>query len=205
MTSRINFPTVVLLSILLFAGCHGPDQANIALRKQKQQLQAQIDDLNRRHDADEATIRGLQAKATTVPVLPEDQIDQLFTAAGLKFGRLTGGYHPDPNVQGDTMLKIYVVPVDMAGDSLKAAGSFNVDLFDLGLKSDNKIGAWDFDLQKAKSDWYGSGLLYTYVLDCPWQKPPAHANLLAHVTFTDALTHRVIAVDKEVTVQPPGQ
>jgi len=205
MRPKTSFRTLVILNIALIGGCHGPDQANTELRKQKQQLQAQIEGLNRQHAADEATIRGLQAMATTVPVLPESQIDELFTAAGLKFGRLTGGYRPDANLPADTMLKIYVVPTDTDGDAIKSAGSFQVDVFDLALKSDNKIGTWDFDLQTAKSDWFGSGLLYTYVLDCPWQTPPAHANLMAHVTFTDALTHRVITVDKEVTVQPPAQ
>ncbi len=192
--------------VSLAAGCGGvPNKANIELRKQNQQLNAQMDDLNRRHEADLATIRGLQAQATTVPVLPQDQLDQLFTVAGLKFGGLTGGYHPDMNQTGDTMLKVYVVPIDEQGDKLKAAGSFHIDLFDLSLKSDNRIGAWDFDLPTTRSDWNGSGLLYTYVLDCPWQTVPVNPKLTARIAFTDALTHRVFTVDKAITVQPPGQ
>ncbi len=196
---------LALIGGVSLAGCGGlPSKANIELRKQNQQLDAQIDDLNRRHAADLATIRGLQAQATTVPVLPEDQVDQLFTVAGLKFGGLTGGYHPDPNQAGDTMLKIYVVPIDEQGDKIKAAGSFHVDLFDLSLKSENRIGAWDFDSQSTRSDWNGSGLLYSYVLDCPWQTVPVNPKLTARITFADALTHRVFTVDRDVTVQPPG-
>ncbi len=205
-SSRTALPFIFAAILLVGGGCGStPSKANIELRKTNQQLQSQIDDLNRRHDADEATIRGLQARATTVPVLPESQIDQLFTAAGLKFGNLTGGYRPDPNVPGDTMLKVYVVPIDEQGDKLKAAGSFQVDLFDLALKSDNRLGTWNFDLQQSRADWFGAGLLYTYVLDCPWQTIPRDAHLMARVTFTDALTHRVFTVDKEVTVEPPGQ
>ena len=198
---------LALVGVLsLAAGCGGvPSQANIELRKQNQQLSAQVDQLKLSHEADVATIRGLQAQATTVPVLPEDQLDQLFTVAGLKFGELTGGYHPDPNTTGDTMLKVYVVPIDESGDKLKAAGSFHIDLFDLSLKTGNRIGTWDFDLQQTRSTWYGNGFLYTYVLDCPWQTAPVNSNLMARITFTDALTHRVFTVDKNVTVQPPGQ
>jgi hypothetical protein len=197
---------LAFLAGLMLAACgSAPDKANIELRKQNQQLQAQIEDLNRRHDADQASIRGLQAGVTTVPSLPQDQLDELFTTAGLKFGILTGGYHSDPNQPADTMLKVYVVPIDQQGDRLKAAGSFHVELFDLALKSDTRLGSWDFDLPTAKSDWYDGGLLETYVLDCPWQTVPAHAKLLARVTFTDALTHRVFTVDKEVTVAPPGK
>jgi outer membrane murein-binding lipoprotein Lpp len=197
---------LAFLAGLTLAACSSsPNKANIELRKQNQQLQAQIEDLNRRHDADQAAIRGLQAGATTVSVLPQDQLDELFTTAGLKFGILTGGYHPNPAQPGDTMLKVYVVPIDQQGDRLKAAGSFHVELFDLALKSDNRLGSWDFDLPTTKSDWYDGGLLETYVLDCPWQTVPVHAKLLARVTFTDALTHRVFTVDKELTVAPPGK
>jgi hypothetical protein len=192
-------------SLALAAGCYSPSKANIELRKTNQQLETRIDGLDLRHDADEATIRGLQSSATTVPVLPQDQLDQLFTVAGLKFGSLTGGYHPDPDQYGDTMLKIYVAPIDEQGDKLKAAGSFHIDLFDLSLKSDNRIGAWDFDLAKTRSLWFGRGLLYTYVLDCPWQTAPVNLKLTARITFTDALTHRVFTVDKDVMVQPPGR
>jgi hypothetical protein len=195
----------LIVGLSLAAGCGGvPNKANIELRKQNQQLNGQMDNLNRRHEADLATIRGLQAQATTVPVLPEDELDQLFTVAGLKFGGLTGGYHPDMNQTGDTMLKVYVVPIDEQGDVLKAAGSFHVDLFDLSLKSDNRIGAWDFDLPTTRSDWNGKGFLYTYVLDCPWQTVPVNPKLTVRITFTDGLTHRVFTVDKDVTVQPPG-
>jgi outer membrane murein-binding lipoprotein Lpp len=205
-TNSRGFTALAILAGLTLAGCGGsPNKANIELRKQNQQLQAQIDQLNLRNDADRATIRGLQAGATTVPVLPQDQLDELFTTAGLKFGVLTGGYRPDPDQPGDTMLRVYVVPIDQQGDRLKAAGSFHVELFDLALKSDNRIGTWDFDLPTAKSDWYDAGLLEEYVLDCPWQTVPVHAKLLARVTFADALTHRVFTVDKEVTVAPPGK
>jgi outer membrane murein-binding lipoprotein Lpp len=187
----------------LQAGCYSPSKANIDLRKQNQELQAKIDDLNRRHEADEAAIRGLQARATTVPSLPENQLDQLYTVAGLKFGSLTGGYHDD-NENADTMLKVYVCPIDQAGDKLKAAGTFHVELFDLALKSDNRIGSWEFDAQKARDCWFGQGLLYTYVLDCPWQTPPVDQKLMARITYDDLLTHRTFTVDKGVSVQPPA-
>jgi len=192
-------------SVALLAGCYSPSKANIELRKKNQLLESKIEDLNHRHDADQATIRGLQAGATTVPSLPQDQLADLFTVTGLQFGSLTGGYHPDPDQTADTMLKIYVVPIDDQGDKIKAAGTFHVDLFDLALKSNNRIGAWDFDLAKTRSSWYGRGLLYTYVLDCPWQTAPIDSKLMARISYTDGLTHRLFTVDKAVTVSPLSQ
>jgi outer membrane murein-binding lipoprotein Lpp len=201
-----RFPTLYAIAIaaaLSAGGCGNPSQANIDLRKENQQLHTQVDQLQHQRDADRAAIAGFQGKKFTGPVLPSEQLDRLFTTTGLQFGRLTGGYHPDPNTRGDTMLKVYVVPTDDQGDALKAAGTFEVDLFDLALSSNNRIGHWEFDLPTAKSDWYGKALLYTYVLPCPWQTPPTHQDLQLRVTFADELTHRVFTETRQVTVQLP--
>ncbi len=196
-----------MLVSLSAGGCFNntPSQANIELRKQNQQLQDQLSVLDRRHSADQATIRGLQANATTVPVLPQDELDQLFTTAGLKFGSLTGGYHPDPNQYGDTMVKVYVCPIDQDGNKITATGMFHVDLFDLALTSNNRIGTWDFDLKQSRASWFNSLLMENYVLDCPWQTVPAHASLMLHVQFTDQLTHRIFTVDKGINIEPPSK
>ena len=205
MTPRNSALILAVLGGLMAAGCFNntPSQANIELRKQNQKLEDQISVFARQHAADEATIRGLQAQATTVPVLPENELDQLFTTCGLKFGSLTGGYHPDANKYGDTMVKVYVYPIDQDGDKLKAAGTFHIELFDLALNSNNRIGDWHFDLGQAKADWYDSFLLTSYVLDCPFQTRPIHATLMLRVQFTDQLTHRIFTVDKGINVEPP--
>jgi len=189
------------IAAVALSGCSGPSSANIQLRKENQQLSARIDQLNRRHDADQAQIRVLQRNANVVETLPEDRLNQLYTTAGLRLGRLCGGFHPDPNLVGDTMLKVYVVPIDQDGDPIKAAGSFQIELFDLALPSQNRIGQWNFDLQRARSDWYAQLFMYEYVFNCPWQTPPAHSSLLLRVTFTDALTGRVFSIDRDITVQ----
>src|SRR3954465_6370429 len=99
--SRIQIICVHLCSSVVyfsFSGCGKPNTANIELRRQNQQLHAQVEDLNRQRAADQATIAGMKG-ATTVPTLAEDRIGQLFTVHGIKFGRLTGG--ADPSKSGD--------------------------------------------------------------------------------------------------------
>lgn len=196
-------PMLLLPLAMLAAACAGPNKANIELRKQLDQRDAQVADLQRRHDTDAATIRGLQSSATTVPVLPPEQLDALYTTHGLTFGNITGGYH-DPGVtNGDTELKVYVTPVDDADDKIKAAGSFKIELYDLSLKNNQRIGTWKFDLDQAKACWLGKGFMNGYVLHCPWQTAPTHESLMLRTTFTDALTHRIFVSDHTVTVQPP--
>jgi hypothetical protein len=183
-------------------GCTTPDKANIALRKQNQQLHEQITTLQRVHQADQATLAGLQA-GSTVPTLPQDRLEQLFTVHGFSIGRLTGGADLDRERPGDEGLKVYVTPTDQQGDALKAAGSFEVEAFDLALEGNQKIGAWSFPLQEAQKNWYGA-LLKCYVLSCPWQAAPRHARLTVKITFTDALTGRRFTQQKVVEVRPPG-
>jgi len=183
-------------SIRFLVGCAQPNAANVALRKEIDELHAKVDDLNRRHAADEATIAGLRSGSTTAPSLPEDRIAQLFTTHGLTFGRLTG-------VQEQT-LKVYVCPSDDSGQTLKAAGAFEIDAFNLSQSGETRIGHWTFDVAQARENWYGQGMLYTYVLKCPLEKsPPANTELTIRVTFTDALTGRKFNAQRQVQVRKP--
>src|SRR4051794_823981 len=75
--------------VALAIGCSSPDKANIEVRKQKQELATKVEQLQRQHDADVATIRSLESRATTAPTLPNNRLDNLFTAHGLTLGRLT--------------------------------------------------------------------------------------------------------------------
>jgi hypothetical protein len=186
---------------ILLLGCNGkPNQANIELRKENQDLQLQIAAMKRVHEADQATISALRDQRGTFPSLPDDRLERLFTVHGVKFGRLTGGADLDPGKSGDDGIKVYVVPIDETGDELKAAGSFVVELFDLNKQSDNLVGRWDFNHLQARNSWFGSALLYEYVLSCPWARAPEHSNLTVKVSFHDELTGREYSAQKEITV-----
>src|SRR5947208_177685 len=103
----------------MVTGCKGPSSANIELRKQNQELRSQVAELERLHAGEAAQIKSLESKATTVPVLPEEQLAKLFTVHGIQLGRLTGA--------DEKGLKVYVTPTDEDGQPLKAAGSFVVE------------------------------------------------------------------------------
>jgi outer membrane murein-binding lipoprotein Lpp len=189
--------------IAVAAGCSSrPNQANIVLRKQNQDLSSQVSDLQRQNAALIAQEQATDAHSSSIsPQLPESRLQKLFTAAGLKIGSLTGGYNPGPSGP-DTELRVFVVPTDQDGQPIKMAGSFSVELFDLS-EQDTRIGRWDFPTDQSRAAWFGQAMLYTYMLECPWQTPPQHVNLTMKVTFTDELTGRRFAVTQPVTVNPP--
>lgn len=196
--------SLLLSTLFLLSGCTTPSKANIHLRKVNQDLRDQVAQLQRVHEADRAKIHGLESSAATLPTLPPDRLDRLYTVHGLRIGRLTGGADLDPKKPGDEGLKIYVVPTDQDGQDLKAAGTFTIQAFDLDEAAKSEIGRWQFDSEQSRASWYGP-LLYSYVLTCPWQTPPQHRKLTIRITFQDTLTGRRFRTQKVVEIELPGQ
>jgi hypothetical protein len=202
-TRSVGFLVCAILLSIAANGCGSPNTASVAVRKENQSLKDEIATLKRAREADAATIRSLESHATTVPSLPAAQLQDLFTTHGLTLGRLTGGADLDRDKPGDEGVKIYATPTDDEGQPFKAAGSFTVEAFDLLLK-EPQIGKWTFDTKTAREAWLGSVLVRAYVLTCPWQTAPQHAELTVKITFRDELTGREFHEQKVVNVHLPS-
>ena len=122
-----------------------PNPENINLRKKVQGLEDRVATLQQQHEADQVLIRSIRQRVPTIPTLSTERLDELFTAHGLKVGKLTGGYDLDPKKPGDKAIKVYLVPTDEDGQPLKAAGSFSIDAFDLADADKPHIGHWEFE------------------------------------------------------------
>ncbi len=189
-----------LAAAALLAGCSGPNQANILLRKQNQALTQQVEELQR-HNAGLAAQLAVDENnpGATTPQLPESRLDKLYTTHGLAFGRETGGFSNNPTGP-DQMVKVAVYPTDQDGDALKAAGSVKIELFDLA-EPDTRLGTWNFSPDEAKPHWYGHVFLYMYIFDLPWQTMPKHTQLVLQATFTDELTGRQFTAKRDIEVR----
>ena len=195
------FVVFVLPATLMVGGCFGPSRANIQLRKQNQSLLDTVARLKGEQKADRARIAGLETAATTVPVLPQDRLDRLFTVHGLKFNRLTGGYASTAGLASDDLVKVYVVPVDAGGQVIKAAGEFKVEVFDLADAQSPLVASRRFSLDESRAAWYGQAMLYNYVLSIPLTRSPQHAELTVVASFTDALTQRIVPAEQKIRVR----
>ena len=205
MSNVVNSPVLTLGLLLAAVGCNTPDAANITLRKQNQQLQQQVDDLTAQHARDGATLAAEVRDRPTVPSLPQDRLDRLVTVQGLQFGRLTGGDNPNSVIGPDTLLDVYVVPVDGQGTAVKAAGAFTVEAFDLARRSGPPlVGTWQFPLARSRDLFFDRLGQYTYVLPCPWQTIPPHPDLTVRVTFDDELTGRRFVAQTQAKAHPPA-
>ena len=184
---RTALACLVLLVMLLPLGCRGPNTANVDLRKKNQELQTEASRLRAENEQLKSDVRRLESGTETLPTLPQERLEQMWTVAGLRFGRLTG---IDRRAEGHP-LKVYLKPVDDSGGTLKAAGSIVIEAFDLNAQ-DARLGRWEFPLEEARRLWVSGGVLNEYILTCPWEgeAPAEGRKLVVRATFVDALTQR---------------
>lgn len=190
---------VATIVCVTLCGCLGPSKANIELRKENQELQQRVWDLERARQGDMQRIAAIEQPSTR-PTLPYAELQKLYTAHGLMFGMLTGGYRQNERDEKYAGVSVYVVPTDDEGQIIKAAGRFDVSVFDLAVADKPLVGHWAYSLEEAKATWNGRAMLYNYVLKVPFSAQPQHPDLLVRVEFTDELTGRKIVGEKKVTL-----
>jgi hypothetical protein len=196
---------LLALPLIALAGCFndGVRKANIELRKEVDDLKLRVDELSRKSAVDEATIRQLQSTpGTTLPTLPKERLDQLFTVASIEIDILTRGEDFEPDAAGDEGFKVNFVPRDLAGDQIKAAGSVRIELFDLK-DPEPRLGEWTLPRTELSKRWIDSIAVDGYLLDFRWKRAPVRSSLLVKVTFTDLLTQRTFEAQKTITVRLP--
>ena len=184
------------VACVALAGCGGPNRANVELRREKQELRDRVAELLRQNDQLRSQARALEGNRPAVATLPQDRLEQLFTVAGVRFGRLTG--------RADEFdgLEVYLEPTDGQGDLLKAAGGVRVEAFDLTADR-ARLATWEFGLDRAKRLWQSGRLASGYALDLRWADagatpPPADRPLLIKATFRDGLTGREFTATREM-------
>ena len=200
----------LLLLLPAVGGCQflfgSPSKANITLRKENQQLQGQIAELQRRHEADKATITGLSQRTGTVATLEPARLERLFTVHSIELEKLTGGADLDRQKPGHEGLKVYVRLLDQHRDEIKSSGGFTVEAFDLSQDQPRRLGRWEFPVEQSQKNWHSFLTRYGYVLTCPWQEsPPRGGDVTVRVTFDDELTGRQFSAQTVAKVDvPPG-
>lgn len=189
---------------LALGGCGTPSRVNVQLRKEKQSLEDQVEQLTRQRDAALARIEGLEQRIGTVPTLPEKRLEEMFTVHGVEIGRLTCGFNSRSPQAGDEGVRVHVLPVDATGDALKATGNLTIEVFDLANSEPRRIASCQYSPAEMKKLWRDVLSLQAFVVTCPWQIPPSSAEVVIKVRFEDALTGRRFSAVRQVTVKLGG-
>ncbi len=180
----------LFLAMVLLTGC-GVGSARMSpaelkarrLEQEKAQLAGQLEQR-------EVEVAQLQAQIKARSALPEGKRENPYTISAVKITRLTGFYDKDGDGRREKLL-VYFQPVDPDGDILKAAGSVNVQLWNLNNPGGQALlGQWQVQPQELRKLWFDSLVSSSYRLtfDAPVSTDALAVPLTVKVTFADYLT-----------------
>jgi hypothetical protein len=139
----------------------------------------------------------------TLSGLGEKRMEKLCTVEKIEIDRRSGGLDTDKK-PGHDVIKLFLLPKDASGDTIKAAGEIKIQLFDLaGPEGENLFAEYAYDAEQAAEHFTAGMFAYHYSFDLTWPNPPAHSDLTLRVTFTDYLTGKTHAAQKLVQLKLP--
>jgi hypothetical protein len=191
---------LVCLALALAAatGCKSrSDLVEAELRTKDRQLREARGELMRAEAMNEALENTLKEQRCAQPVL---RPGPGASVKDVQLGRGTGGIDED-KVPGDEGLQVVLVPRDVDGSAVKAAGSLRVTALEItpeGLKA--PLSTWDVSALQLRRSWR-SGLLSTgYFIALPWQRLPSTERLRLVATFLP-LEGGAFEAERDVTVR----
>lgn len=184
---------------ILLTGCGGKNvlwddfenlkKENTDLTMQVQALQQENTQLNEQADA----LSGLDKEA---------RLQDLDTLDKIRIGKRTGLYDTDNNGTDETLI-VYVEPLDMAQDYVKAIGTVKVELWDLNTDPDKaKLTEWTLKPAETQKLWGGNIFASYYRLPFVITDilSGQEKELTVKVTFTDSLSGKVLRDQR--TIKP---
>ncbi len=198
---------VTLLGALVcIAGCqNGGADPHIT---QIQELQDQLSRQGRQLGEKDAVINEQAAEIQHLRGLDaDDRLKRLVHVDRIELQSLSGPY--DDNRDGvDDGMVAYLRLIDADGDTIKAAGSATVQLFDLAAPQGGQlIGGVNLGPDELRPLWYGCLFTSHYTIRVPWKErlSPGGSTVTMVVRFTDLLTGRSFETQTSGRAQAAAQ
>ena len=210
MTSRGML--VMISAALVSAALPGCGGVNPFQDKKVKQLTADLasaraeTELARKDAADARTqLAGKQKRIDTLVAIGPDRLKKLYKVTSLKLGQYTGGADLDGQ-PGDDGVKVFLRPIDANGDTIKAAGSVTIQLYDLAQPSDKTlIGKYEWSVDQVAKKFSAGFMAYHFTFTCPWKNgPPKHDRITVRIEFVDYLTGKTFPVQKLCKIDLPA-
>lgn len=192
---------LLLLAAAAGTGCNGVvPEADIS---RLQQLERQNARLKADLQKERQTVAAQRQQIKNLIDFGDKRLEKLFYVTSIKLGRYTAGVDLDDK-DGHNGIRVYLIPRDADGHTLKAAGNVRIQLFDLAAEAKARlIGTYDFPVEKIGKKWAGGFLTKHYKFDCRWKAPPKHAEVTVRAVFTDYLTGKQFTAQKVCKVNLP--
>ncbi len=196
---------VVLAGLVSLAGCAVKTDEVLELQRDNRELHRQLRQAKETISAQHETLSRRDEQISSLLELgPGRRLAELFVVEKIKLSRYTGGFNPD-KTGGDDGVRVYVIPQDEGGRTVTAAGSVEIDVFDLAQKEESLLMSYSFTAAQAKEHWQGGGLANHYSFTCLWKDAlPTGNEITIRVKFVDYLTGRIFTATKQCSVRNPS-
>ena len=200
MAIRIVIVVLAGLIAALSAGCEGPSKDKPHLLEKVSKLQKEknvlADQLKQAREENEQ----LTGQIAVLSELPGDiRAANVYDILNVKLTSYTGIYDKDKDGKKEKLV-VYIQPIDVQGDVIKAAGKVDIQLWDLGKKEvDSLIGEWHVDNEELKKNWFEILMInYRLMFDVGDKIKGTEDELTVRITFTDYLSGKVFKTQKVV-------
>jgi hypothetical protein len=188
---RRSHATCGLLAIvaILLAGCGIGTERKSPLELEVRKLQQEKADLAA--DLEQCRIDNAQVRqqVQALTALPKDGRENPYRLTSVRIARFTGFYDRNENGRRDELL-VYLQPIDENGDVVKAAGTVNVELWNLNNPADQALlGQWQVPPGQLRTLWFAALVSsYRLLFDVSVTPELLAQPLTVRITFIDYLT-----------------
>jgi len=198
MRAMLFVVSVVMAATLIGCGGGSSDdkpawQSNKKLLQQKTELENQVREL-------EAQNKQLKQQVETLGGLDKNiRMENLYDVQSISIVSSTGIYTKEKSQKPQLM--VYFSPLDKTGNSIKAAGTVEVQLWNIADSANEAlIHKWEVGPGELSKDW-GNALMnsfYRLALDLP-KNMPAKGDFVVRVSFTDYLRGKVLTARQTIS------
>jgi outer membrane murein-binding lipoprotein Lpp len=199
-TQTTILASVIAAGLALASGCD--NGARPSLRDDFEELSRERTELKRRVEQLESENKELTGRVSQLAAMsPEARLEVMPDLVRIELGRRTGVFDSDEDGRKDKLI-VYVRPYDKTADTIKAAGSIRVQLWDLNADADSaqvaQIAQWDIGGAQLKQYWAGTFLTnyYRLTFDLGELLVGHEGELTLNVTFIDYITGKVLTAQK---------
>ncbi len=191
----------VLFPLVFITGCLDISKEQTNLNEQINKLNEQNSQLQKQIEQVKGVNEELKSQVQVLSGLPEQvKGENLYCLQKIRIGGYTNLYDKDKDGKNETLI-VYIQPIDQDGDIIKAAGSVDVQLWNLSKEQDQALlGEWHTKPELLKKHWFAA-LMTHYRLELDVADIPPTADkepLTVKVTFTDYLTGKVFKEQKVI-------
>jgi len=201
MTSLIlHFAFCISIFLILVAGCATPDDKE-SLAVQIEQLTKEKTQQQKQIEQSEIENKQLKQQVQVLSGLPEEvKLESLNRIESVKIGKYTGFFDKDDDGRKEKLI-VYIQPIDEQGDTIKATGTVDVQLWNLN-KTDSQalLGRWKVEPGELKKLWFATLVTINYRLtfDVTDIVEGLEEPSTVKVTFTDYMTGKVFNEQKVI-------